>query len=40
MAIVEWVLTGGLFAGIGYMLVRSLVSGGPRGRLTDSADAA
>lgn len=32
MAIAEWVLTGGLLAGIGYMCVRSLVSGGRRGR--------
>jgi hypothetical protein len=33
VAIAEWVLTGGLLAGIGYMCVRSLVSGGRRGRL-------
>ena len=34
MAIAEWVLTGGLLAGIGYTCVRSLVSGGRRGRLS------
>ena len=33
MAIAEWVLTGGLLAGIGYTCVRSLASSGRRGRL-------
>jgi hypothetical protein len=33
VAIAEWVLTGGLLAGIGYVFLRSVVSGGQRGRL-------
>jgi hypothetical protein len=33
VAIAEWVLTGGLLAGISYMCVGSLVSGGRRGHL-------
>ena len=33
MAVAEWVLTGGLLAGIGYVFLRSVVSGSRRGRL-------
>jgi hypothetical protein len=33
VAVAEWVLTGGLLAGIGYVFLRSVVSGGRRGRL-------